>query len=191
MSNAIPTVPTQEINLSNDGLKNLAGWIARYIKLIKENKLFDLFHQDVAGDSLVELIQKKNLVKFDPTISEIRKISKSNNGDYEPYEFDLLYTGDNFSIEPNNNEVFVSIHFSFLGNNKVSVYTYIECCMERSEEHKHIRTSFLDQFLNSFGFSDFEINTKDENVLMEMSWLEADGLISAINSQPQIPELPA
>lgn len=191
MSNVIPTVPKTEINLSSDGLKNLAGWLARYNKLTNENKSFYLFEQNIVGYSLAELLNTRKLVKFEPSISELEGVSKSSDGDYEPYEFDLYHEGDSFFIGPNDTEVFVSVHFYFIANNKVSVYALIQCTSEVNREHRYIRTIFFKNYLNSIGFSNFEINEEDEDMRLIMTWLEADEIINKINSQPQIPDVPA
>ena len=151
----IPSVPT--INPSLDditGLKNLAGWIARY-------KNFGL-EIDEVSPFVSELLENGTLARFESSLTGLKAGHAGGEEEYERYEFDakvynFIDFGDNWVI----------LHFSFLSNRCMM---YIECC----NQSKFDKISpALENIFNAIGVDPL----LEDEYSRDLTWQEADEII--------------
>ncbi len=198
MSSAIPAVPTTDITLSDDGLKNLAGWIARYLKIDNDRslQLFGDGHSVTVGYKLSELLANGDLVKYEPSLIKykLKDGYKPHPDEFslEPYEFEMFHCSEEVYLGEYEDDhgigMYISFYLTFLANNRVEV-----CAQVFTDDDKryatHVQTTFLEKYLNTLGLYSFEIDRGYET-RMYISWLEADEVIQIIKNGPQIPEIP-
>jgi hypothetical protein len=169
MSNVIPTVPTTKINLSNDGLKNIAGWIARYVKF----KKIDHFG---FSDAVVDLIRDGVLTKFEPSLKDY----ETAPGNEPMYGFNNIkqsfYT---FSVNLNllmEDENYIDLHIVFK-NNGICELGIDDNNLSHGTEETILLYSKARQTANFLGLKNTAENELYFDLDIKLSWEEADEVI--------------
>jgi len=152
-SDLIPLVP--EINLDEEsGLKNLAGWLARY-------KNFGLTINEVSS-FVEELLKNGTLAKFESSLIGLRATRCGSEEEYERYEFtvsidDFIDFCDDWAI----------LHFAFKSKK----------CTMFVESINQSRVDRISPALkNIFEAMDVDPLTNEEQS-RDLEWEEADNII--------------
>lgn len=169
----IPSVPVSSPNINDHtGLKNLAGWIARY-------KEFGLKISEVSP-FVYELFEKGILAQFEPSLTGIRTNSGSEE-DFDRYEFDVMIE-DFVNIDDNN---WVILHFSFQANHCMM---FVESCNQsKSNQSKVDKISSVME--NTFNAIDVE-PLLEEEFSRNITWQEADDTILKYLEYMKNPKIP-
>lgn len=165
----IPSVPTTVPNLDQTGLKNLAGWIARY-------KKFGLEIDEVSS-FVSELLDSGTLAQFEPSLVGLRAGHSAGDEEYDRYEFDAR-------IEQfvDFGEDWAMLHFSFQANNKCMMF--IEDC-DQSGRGKLGRA--LERIFNAIEVDPLT----EEDSSIDITWEEADEVILRYVKYMNNPEVPS
>lgn len=151
----VPSVPVSDPNINdNTGLKNLAGWIARY-------KKFGLKIGEVST-FVSELFEKGTLAQFEPSLIGI----VANYGAYEDfdrYEFDVTIE-DFVNIDDND---WVNLNFSFQSNHCMM---FIESCNQSKVDKI---SSVMENIFNAINVEPL----LEEEFSRNITWQEADDII--------------
>ncbi len=154
-NDGILPVPKSKLDLKDViGLKNLAGWIARY-------KNFGLIIDEVSP-FISELLENGTLSKFEPSLAGLKAGRWGSDEEYEHYEFDakikdFIDFGDDWA----------NLHFSFQSN---KCMMFVECINE-SESDKLSRA--LETIFKALSVEPLT----EENAYRDISWEEADKII--------------
>jgi len=169
MSNVIPTVSTMEINLSNDGLKNLAGWIARYVKLEK-------IDHGGFSEEMILLINQGILTKFEPTLKNYEKAPYDDGIQYKNSVYLLFSIILNLLME---DERYLDLKIVFQEDGKCTCYLDEDGISSTEEQEQNAFYEKGARVLNSIGFfkdSQAECSWKEVDGV-EFSWKEVDAMI--------------
>ena len=187
MSNVIPKVPTKEINLSNDGLKNLAGWIARYVRF----KKIDHFG---FSDAVVHLINEGVLTKFEPSLREYENVP----GNEPVYElFGINQTFYTFSVELNllvEDENYIDLSIVFK-DNEICELTITNDNLSSGAEETPLLYDKARRTARFLGLIDIAVDDLFLYIDTKLSWEKADEVILKFiqleENKPQgIPKIP-
>ena len=160
-------VPTSNPDLKDiTGLKNLAGWVARY-------KNFGL-EIDEVSPFMSELLENGTLAQFEPSLTGLKAGRWGSDEEYERYEFDakigdFIDFGDDWAI----------LHFNFQSN---KCMMFIEC-VNQSKSGKLSRA--LETIFNAL-----EVDSlTEENAFRDLTWEEADKVILKYLKYMNSPEI--
>jgi len=173
VNTTIPSVPNNDFSDINgeEGLKNLAGWIARYHNL-------GLTVDDVSP-VIRELLDNGTLAHFQPSLIGLKGSQSGGDEEYERYEFDVCIE-DFVNI---NNHDWANLHFSFMAN---KCLMYIEDCNQSKNDNTSPALEIL------FGAICVEPLLGQEGP-REITWQEADEIILKylkFMKNPEIPPVP-
>jgi len=125
----IPSVPTNSLDLNDQtGLKNLAGWIARYNDL-------GVLYGDGFSPFVQELLGNGTLAKFEPSLIGYKGGQEGGDEEYGRYEFAVMIK----VIDPDDGCSYLG--FSFNGD---------KCLMHDSSSEKKYEEMLITT-LNSIG----------------------------------------
>lgn len=150
------------------GLKNLAGWIARYKNFglgIGEVSLF-----------VSKLLENGTLAQFEPSLIGLKAGRFGSDEEYERYEFDAkIYNFIDFG------EDWATLHFSFQSN---KCMMFLECIND-SKSGKLSRA--LEIIFNALEVEPLT----EENAYKDITWEEADEIILKYLQYMKNPEIPS
>jgi hypothetical protein len=154
MKTNIQSVPDEILDIDESGLKNLAGWLARYAK-------FDVLNQEEQSTFVADALSSGSLVHFEPILSKCVGKKYDHWGpsqDYDVHEFSVclkLESGDDY----------FSLCMQFKSNDKVWAYT------TDSADRDTWLTDLADKLSDIVGIN------LNEGPGYEMAWLEADQIV--------------
>lgn len=160
-------VPTSNPNLKDiTGLKNLAGWIARY-------KNFGM-EIDEVSPFMSELLENGTLAQFEPCLIGLKAGRFGSDEEYERYEFDakIIYFID-FGKD------WANLHFSFQSN---KCMMFLEC-INNSKSGKLSRA--LETIFNALEVEPLT----EESAFRDITWEEADEIILKYLQYMKNPEI--
>lgn len=157
----VASVPTTVPDLNSEtGLKNLAGWIARYNN-------FGLNFDEISHH-IRELLENGTLSKFESSLVGLRcNCSYEENGpdEFERYEFSFMI--ENFvHFENHQDDHWASLHFYFKSN-------YCLMCVTSCGEGDMIEIALKTMFTS------IDVEPLYEDEQRDVSWQEADRIICA------------
>lgn len=156
----IAVIPDETLDINDDGLKNLAAWLARYTK-------FGVLNREEHSTFIVEALNSGSLAHFEPTLTErVGRNSCYHWGDdaeYEKYEFSVR-----LCLLPGV-AVWLELRFQFKSDDKALMYT-LDCTNSRDESSEITLDETKKTFSKVLGV---EIGDESE----EITWLEADEII--------------
>lgn len=165
----IPSVPKNRINTDDEtGLRNLAGWIARYKNLgLKISE---------ASPFITELLHNGTLAQFEPSLTELKVGQWGGPEDYERYEFDVSIDDFiDFDID------WVILHFSFQSN---KCMMYLESCNQSDGDKL---SSTLEKIFNAINIDPL----LEAEFSRDITWQEADEIILKYLKYMKNPEIPS
>ena len=166
--NKIRSAPKRELVVNDDGLRNLAAWIARYDGLGLE--------LDDASPFVCDLINSGKLATFEPSLAGKTVFSADTEDCYQMYEFIFLIK-DLIHLDQG---CYVDLSFGFL-NDKCFVFPFGD----------KIEGQNLEVF-RIMGIDPLRIvNYESEEIFL--SWEEADNAILdylEYRNNPKIPSVP-
>lgn len=155
MSNKIQSAPNITLDIDDKGLKNLAGWLARYAK-------FGVLNIEEHSSFVCGALNSGSFIQFEPILEKC--VSKGYyhwgaDDEYEKYEFSVcleILKGD---------EAWMNLCFQFKSDDRAKMYI-----VDHADNPKLI--SRLDNVTKTFSEA---LGIAFEK--KEMTWLEADEII--------------
>ncbi|MFA6397819.1 MAG: hypothetical protein WDK96_03185 [Candidatus Paceibacterota bacterium] len=169
----IPSVPVANVDLNDQtGLKNLAGWIARY-------KNFGLTIDEVSP-FIEELLENGTLTQFEPSLIGLKVGQWGGHEEYERYEFTAVI--NDFAKINDGSLDYVNLHFCFQSNNKCLMFI---TSVNQSESNK-----LPDALETTFRALGVEPLTKESD-RRDIVWQEADEIILKYLKYIKSPDIPS
>ncbi len=167
-TNEIPSVPTTSLEPNDQtGLKNLAGWIARY-------KNFGLEICEVSS-FMYKLFENGTLAKFEPSLIGLEVGYGGSEEDYERYEFDATIY-DFVDLREDS----ASLHFSFISGKCAMWIEYFE------QSNNGSLSCALEKIFDAIDVEPL----LEKEYLRNITWQEADEIILKYLKYMKNPEIP-
>lgn len=161
----IQSVPVETLEISDEGLKNLAGWLARYTKLgVFKPQEWPENH----SVTILQLLSSGELVKFEPLLEKFVDnrdwSSWGKNADVEEYQFCVNFDGVMITEEGQDDQ-WADIYLYFKSNDTCRMFILENIENEIGRKKVEDALAVLSEAL--------EVSLEDRDT----TWLEADKLI--------------